>query len=226
MQRYILNNETKTFYKGDLHHIKNVMRMKTGDEVIVCLEGVCSIVKLSIKDEITFDIIETIDNPETTNITLIQGMIKGSKIETTIKYSTIFGAKEILLIPFDRSIVKAKNNDNKLERYFNIAKEAAELSHRELIPNLDIIESLKKVEWNNFDIIILADEEEKVTNLRDIITPDLLKLRIAVIVGPEGGISEKERKYLKNLECKTVSLGKYIYPAEIAAISLLNDLKC
>lgn len=225
MQRYILNNETKDFYKSDIHHIKNVMRMKTDDEVIVCINNECSKVSLIINDTITYKVIETLETNKTTNITLVQGLIKGSKIETTIKYGTIFGCKEFLLVPFERSIVKLKNNDNKVDRYFSIAKEATELSHRESIPNIEFRESLKKIEWKNYDYIILADEEELEVNLRDIITKELLDSRVIVIVGPEGGISKNERNYLKTLNCLTVSLGKYIFPAEIAAISLLNDLK-
>lgn len=225
MQRYILNNETKTFYKTDLHHIKNVMRMKSGDQVIVCLNNECYLSELIINDEITYNFIEKIEQEKSTNITLIQGLIKGSKIETTLKYGTIFGAKAFILAEFDRSIVKVKNNDNKLERYFNIVKEAAELSHRESIPNIEIVQKLKNINWDNFDVVILADEEEQLINLRDIIDVELLNQRIAVIVGPEGGISNQERTYFQSINAKSVSLGKYIYPAEIAAISLLNDLK-
>lgn len=224
MQRYILDNETKTFYKNDLHHIKNVMRMKTGDKVITCLNKECAIVELNITDNVTFNVVEQLPNSKINDITLIQGLIKGTKIETTIKYATIFGATAIELVPFERSIVKLKNNDNKLDRYFSIAKEAAELAHRESIPVLTFSESLKKVDWNKFDIVILADEEEQVVHLKDIVNEELLKKRIAIIVGPEGGISHNERNYLKKLGCLTISLGKYIFPAEIAAISLLNTL--
>lgn len=225
MQRYILNDETKDFYKTDIHHIKNVMRMKNDEKVIICLENKCYLSKLTINETVSYVFIEDLESSNTTDITLIQGLIKGTKIETTIKYSTIFGAKSILLVPFERSIVKIKNNDNKLERYFSIAKEAAELSHRESIPNLNYVESLKLVNWKNYDVVILADEEEVNVNLKDIINKELLKKRIAIIVGPEGGIAKKEREYLINQGCITVSLGKYIFPAEIAAISLLNDLK-
>ncbi|WP_162140079.1 RsmE family RNA methyltransferase [Haploplasma axanthum] len=223
MQRYILDDTTNNFYKTDIHHIKKVMRMQTGDKVIVCLHEKCSLVKLNIDENITFDVIENYDENKTLDITLVQGLLKGTKIETTIKYSTIFGAKKIVLVPFERSIAKNKNTDNKTDRYFLIAKEAAELAHREKIPTIEFQDSLKTINWKEYDYVILADEEEKKTLLKDLELKNIFDKKIAIIIGPEGGISDNERKYCKNNKFFSISLGKYIFPAEIAAISILNN---
>lgn len=222
MQRYILDDKTKTFYKSDLHHIKNVMRMKDNDELIICLEKKCYLSKLDFHSDLGYLIIRELEVSKSLNITLIQGMIKGTKIDTTVKYTTIFGVKKIVLIPFDRSIAKNKNADHKVERLFSIAKEATELSHREAIPKIDVLDSVKEVNWNSFDYILLADEEEKNVYLDDIKIDKNKK--IAIIIGPEGGISDNERKYFKEIKAISISLGKYIFPAEIAAISILNKL--
>lgn len=227
MQRYILNEETKTFYESDIHHITKVMRMKSGEEVITCLSGICSLVKLNINNSnnVEFEIVNQLEQNPIVDITLVQGLLKGTKIDTTIKYATIFGAKKIILTQFERSITKVKNSDTKIDRYFNIAKEAAELSHREIIPVIEMSSSLRQINWDLFDYIILADEEEHLLNLKEIVDEKLLKSKIAVIVGPEGGIANNERKFLKSLNCVTVSLGKYIFPAEIASLSILNEIK-
>src|SRR5690554_8067142 len=96
MQRYILNNETKKFSENDIHHIKNVMRMKENDLVVVCYENQCYQAKLIFNDnKIDYEIIKELPKKDTLDITLIQGSLKGSKIETTIKYATIFGARKI-----------------------------------------------------------------------------------------------------------------------------------
>lgn len=224
MQRYILNEETKTFYKSDIHHITKVMRMNDGDEIIVCLNNECFYANLIINNNnVSYQLNNKINNNKTLDITLVQGLLKGNKLDTTIKYATIFGAKQFILTPFERSISKLKNTDFKEERYFNIAKEAAELSHREMIPKIVTKASLKSIDWQQFDLIILADENE--TNiLKDFDKNEYLNKKIAIIIGPEGGISENERNYFKTLNVLSVSLGNYIFPAEIAAISLLNSL--
>ncbi|MDY0278069.1 MAG: RsmE family RNA methyltransferase [Acholeplasma sp.] len=225
MQRYILNNQTKTFYEGDLHHITKVMRMNSGDNVILCLEGKCHLSKIDIKDkQVTYEFIEELNNKKTLNITLIQGSLKGTKIDTTIKYATIFGAKSIIVTNFNRSIGRVKNSDFKTERYFNIAKEAAELSHREMIPAIELKESLKQIVWDQYDYILLADEEEHNMQLQNLQLEDAINKKIAVIIGPEGGIDDNERDYFKSVNAQSISLGNYIFPAEIAGISVLNIL--
>lgn len=225
MQRYILNNDTKTFYDSDIHHITKVMRMKSDDKVIVCLEEQCYLAQLNIESkEVDYVVLEKLETNKTPNITLIQGLIKGNKLDTTIKYSTIFGVKKIILTEFERSISKLKNSDFKIERYFNIAKEAAELAHREMIPEVSVSNDLTKINWDSFDYILVADEEEKERLITDLDLKLIKTKKIAIIIGPEGGISNKEREFFKTINSLKISLGKYIFPAEIAAISLLNTL--
>lgn len=225
MQRYILDTKTKYFYKEDLFHIKNVMRMKSGDKVELCLDNKCFLASINIGETVSYEYIEDIAFEQTLNITLVQGILKGSKLDTTIKYSTIFGAKNIILTEFERSIAKLKNSDHKIDRYIQIAKEAAELSHREMIPHISVSDSLKRIDFKSFDLVILADEEEKELSIKDIKDKISIESSVCIIIGPEGGISNNERLYLKNIGASLITLGKYIYPAEIAAISLLEQLK-
>ena len=222
MQRYILNNETKLFSENDKHHIKNVMRMKENDFVVICYNDLCFKAKLIfINNDITYEIVEELESDNSFDITLIQGYLKGTKIETTIKYSTIFGARTIILSEFDRSIAKIKNIDHKLDRYNQIAKEAAELSKRNYQTNILIEEKLSNINYSNFDLILLADEEEESLHLNKINLKDYKDKRIAIIIGPEGGITNNERKLFKSKGAKSITLGRYIFPAEIASLSLL-----
>jgi len=223
MQRYILNEQTGKFYDFDIHHIKNVMKMKNDDKVIVCLKEKCFIAKLIIDKEVSFKIETKIEVPKTLNITLIQGMLKGSKIDDTIKYATIFGAKKIIISKFNYSIAKIDNTIKKKNRYEKIAKEAAELAHRNMIPDIVIIKNIFEIDFDNYDYIIVADELETSKKLSDLKIDYKLDPKIAVIVGPEGGISMEERIFFKNKKFDKITLGKFILPAEIAAISVLNS---
>lgn len=222
MQRYILNSTTKKFSDNDTHHIKNVMRMKTNDEVIVCFDEKSYLARLIINNNVEYEIIKELENDKSLNVTLIQGNLKGSKLETTIKYATIFGAKTIIIADFERSIAKVSNVDHKVNRYTQIAKEAAELSKKSYIPNIIMKESLKKIDFTEFDLVILADEEEHNQTINDIEISKYLNKKIAIVIGPEGGISNNERKLFSMENAKTITLGQYIYPAEIASIGLLS----
>jgi len=215
MQRYILDGND--FYKEDLHHIKNVMRFKSGQEVILCNNKQCFIAKLNVNDEITYEKVQDLNNPKYANVTLVQGNLKGTKLEITVKYATIFGATNIIITDFDRSVAKIKNEDNKLIRLNKIAKEAAELSHRSFIPKISFEKSLNQINLSEFNQLLLADEDEETKNLKDVTISD--SDAICIVIGLEGGISSKEREMLKQKGFKTVSFGPFIYPAEIAALS-------
>ena len=225
MQRYILNNETKKLSENDIHHIKNVMRMKENDLIVVCYDNSCyqAMIKL-IDNNIDYEIIKELPKKDSLDITLIQGNLKGSKIETTIKYATIFGARTIMLVDFDRSIAKMKNSEHKLTRYNQIAKEAAELSKRDYITNITIESKLGNIDYSKFDLILLADEEEKQISLNNLDLSNISNQRIAIIIGPEGGISNNERKILEKNNAIKITLGEYIFPAEIACLKLLSNL--
>lgn len=222
MQRYILEDKTKKFSENDYHHIKNVMRMNDGDLVVVCFENKCYKASLEfLNNDINYKILEEISSDDFLDVTLIQGYLKGSKIETTVKYATIFGASQIILTEFERNVAKLKNSEHKLKRYNQISKEAAELARRNNVPEIKAITKLKDINYNEFDLIILADEEEETLTINKLDLEKYKNKKIAIIIGPEGGISNTERLFFKEINAKSVTLGKYIYPAEIASIKLL-----
>lgn len=223
MQQYILNDITKEFSDKDIHHILNVMRFNDGDKIRVCFLKTCYIAKLNIKNDIvSYEIIEEIKGKRNINITLLQANLKGTKLDTTVKYATIFGATNIIITDFKRSVAKIKNEEHKIKRFNTIAKEAVELSKRSFIPEIKFVNSIENINYNKYELIILADEDEKNLEFDELITKYNNISNILIIIGPEGGIDETERTYFKNISAITLSLGKYIYPAEIASIKLIN----
>lgn len=223
MQRYFLSSFTREITGPDAHHIIKVMRMTSGDEVIVCHAGRCFLVELEIKDNRVFYVEkEELKKQTEPKITLIQGLPKHPKGETVCKYATLFGASEIIFVPMVRSIAKPDNEANKLKRMELIAKEAAELAHRFDVPKISFQSSLKSIDWKNFTTILLADENEKTMTLPKAL-PNLLETdHIALIIGPEGGIADQERTYFESLSAKMVSLGSRILPTELASLYALT----
>ncbi len=225
MQRYFLETFNSKITGQDAHHIKKVMRMNVGDEMIVCHNGHCFLSRLhQLEPEVTYTIDKELDKPKTLNITLIQGQPKHPKSEIVVKYATIFGASEIIFTTMQRSISKVDTDSNKLKRLTTIAKEASELAHRFDIPQLSFQKNLLTMDLSIYDLVLLADESEKAVTLEKALPNDFQNLKIAVIIGPEGGISDFERKALLSKNVVAITLGFNILPTEVASLYVLSYL--
>ena len=126
-QRYFIEQQDfklKVITGNDAHHISKVMRMQINDEIIVCSDSDCYRCHIiDIQKDVLFEIDEKLLNKDSFHVTLIQGLPKGSKIDTVVKYATIFGVSNIIFVEMNRSISKEKNTDNKLKRLETIAKD-------------------------------------------------------------------------------------------------------
>jgi 16S rRNA (uracil1498-N3)-methyltransferase len=160
--------------------------------------------------------IKALEKIKKRKIILVQGLPKHPKLETTIKYATMAGVDEIICVPMMYSIVKDISSDSKMQRYDMIAKEASELSHRDDVPKISLIKTLKEIDLlpNTY----LFDEKSN-----DIIQ-DRTTQPVMIIIGPEGGIHEDERQYLLSNGVKNTSLGPLIYSSEIAGVLAIQTL--
>ncbi|MGM9969942.1 MAG: RsmE family RNA methyltransferase [Anaeroplasma sp.] len=237
MQKYFIDSasfENKIINGDDAFHIKSVMRMRVGDEIIVSSMGKSYQVKLSsiANDEVSFEVIkELIGNVELpVFVSIFQGYPKGDKIEDIIKHGTELGACEFVPTLMKRSIFKldSKKKDNKLIRLNKIAKEAAEQSFRDIVPSVKDILSLKSIDFKNFDIKIVCYEEnaknKEISNFKSILTSLKAGQRVAVVIGPEGGIDSTEISYLESLGFRCCSLGPRILRTETAVFYVLSSI--
>ncbi len=233
MQQYfsnILKDEYFVLSNEDLHHIKDVMRFKNKDNVLVAYQSELYLCELLFAEKsIMAKIIKKMNNkPELpTKITLIYGIPKGDKFEFVIQKATELGVSKIVPFECERAIVKIddKKVDKKLERWNKIIKEAAEQSHRVEIPS--ICKPIHANELKDYlsELNICGSEEkcgEGSKKLFDLLikTPK----SISVIVGPEGGFSHQEFELFEKLEYKNVSFGNRILRSETACLYILSIL--
>ena len=220
----------------DVNHIANVLRLKKKDKIILCNkdEG-CSyeteIVEVS-KESITCNIVsKTLENVESNvNVDIYQGLPKMDKMEYIIQKATELGVKNIYPVTMARSIVKLDDKTalKKVDRWNKIAEVAAKQSKRDFIPNIKNVINIENICQNaeKYDIILIAYENEKINTLK----AELNKLnrekelKIAVIIGPEGGIDEKEVKKLVDIGGKCITLGKRILRTETASLVILSNI--
>lgn len=231
MQRYFIEgiialNETYVMDTKHIHHIKNVMRAKIEDEFnVVDQTGSVYLVQLTDLEPVTYKVAEKIvaEVELPVNITLYSPLLKGDKMDVVIQKSTELGAHEFILYKAERSVVKlnAKKEDRRLTRYEKIAREAAEQSRRTKIPKISFAESLKTIDFKQYDLVLFAYEDNNLTGRSIKAVLDSAKAQtIAVVFGPEGGFSEKEAEIFKSYE--NVALGRRILRAETAPLYALS----
>lgn len=235
MQRYFISEEDfskNIISTDDVFHIYKVMRNKPGDLIEVCCNNNSYLVKITeiTSELVCYDILEEITKKHENRpkITLIQGLAKGDKNDDIIKHATELGVDTIILFQMERSIVKIEANklENKLNRYNKIAKEAAEQSHRNTIPSVIIVTNIKQLVLDDYDTKLLLDEEEaKKMDGKLLADIDLHSSKsIVFVVGPEGGISEKERSYFVSNDFLPISIGNNILRTETASLAFLSML--
>ena len=220
----------------DTNHIKNVLRKKVGETLNLCntdtLEDyLCKITKIEDK-KIELEIVEKIKkNAEpNTKVTIFQGLPKADKMEWIIQKAVELGVYDITPVEMKRCIVKLNEKDKtkKIERWQKISEVASKQSGRNRIPKINAIISLKDICQfiSNYDIVIVAYEEEKENTLKT----ELKKLKeikkenlnIAVLIGPEGGIDFSEIQLLQEKGVKVVTLGNRILRTETVALNILS----
>lgn len=217
----------KEFEKDIKKQIVNVLKLKTGEEVEICIDNECFLASLNIdKNNVDYTIKQKLNKNSTLDIDLIQGIpSKQHKIEFILKYTTLYGIGNIKFVNFKRSGFKVPFKDLKADRYEKILKESAEIAHRDNLPNVEFINNLKDCNLENYDLIILLDEEATGFEINNLSKNDIINKKICIIIGPEGGISDIERNYIKQFSTAIQSLIlPFILTTESASLGLINFL--
>ena len=229
-----IENDKIHIVDEDVNHIKNVLRMKVGDTFNVCDETSSEnyIVRISEfdKEEIVCNIVEKCKNNAESNVKvhIYQGLPKADKMELIIQKSVELGVEKITPVEMKRCVVKLEGKDKvkKIDRWQKIAEVAAKQSGRDIIPEICNIKNIKDIssEFTGYDLVLLCYENEKETYLKDVLKNLKGKdeLKIAVIIGPEGGVDISEVEYMEQSGAKVVSLGNRILRTETVALSLLS----
>lgn len=197
-----------------LHHLKNVIRINDGEEFqVVFDDGIFSFAYYDGKIKKLGKVEES--NESKIRLSLFFGVLKNNKSEDVIRHATEIGVSDFYPVLMDRTISDiSKKKEKKKERYQKIVESAAKQSKRDIIPIVhDIIKTEDILNFSG-DLVLCYEDENK--NQLGEITKNLGK-NIGLIIGPEGGISDRELEILKG--AKKVGLGRRILRAETAAIS-------
>ena len=227
MQRYFaLDKKDNTFIlnDSDYYHIRTVMRMKDNEDIEVVYNNSLYICNLSINEDIKVNIKEKVKEiDKDINITLILPLLKEQKQDLIIQKSTELGVKKLVFLNTERTIVKIeeKKKLDKLNRWYKIAKEASEQSKRLDIPVIELKDSFKDLE-NIKGINLVCDTKEVNFNFKKALKTLDKYGTINIVIGPEGGLSDKEIEYLNKIGFKSVSLGNRILRVETVPLYILS----
>ena len=221
---------------ADVNHIKNVLRKNIGEELEICNKEnsnnyIAKIEKIE-NNCITCKIIKILTNTSEKNVQIhiLQGLPKADKMELVIQKSVELGAYEITPIAMKRCIVKinAKDESKKIQRWQKISEVAAKQCGRNIVPKINNIKNIKEVcsIIKDYDIVLVAYEKEKENKLKTELQKikDKTNVKIAVIIGPEGGIEPEEVQRLQQNGAKVVTLGTRILRTETVALSIISNI--
>ena len=217
----------------DVNHIKNVLRMKKGEEISVS-NGVdgkeygCEIEELSDQEIVCALRFVKEDGAELPcRVSLFQGLPKADKMELIIQKAVELGVYEIVPVVTARAVVKLdeKKAKSKLLRWQGIAEAAAKQSKRRIIPQVKPVMTMKEaVAYSGSSQVRvipyeLANGMEQTKKIMENLKPGE---DIAVFIGPEGGFEESEIALAAEAGIVPITLGKRILRTETAGMTVLS----
>lgn len=228
-----IQEATVTITGSDVKHIKNVLRMKPGEKVIICNgqgKDFYCIIKGESDERIIADIVEICDTKTELSgkLYLFQGVPKKDKMELIIQKAVELGVYEIIPVMTRRTVVKLEDRKKelkKLERWQAIATSAAKQSNRGIIPVIKETMSFKDAlgyAGNLDEKLIPYENAEDIEKTKNIIHNIKANHAVGFFIGPEGGFEESEVGLAMQTGVKPITLGRRILRTETAGLAILS----
>ena len=220
---------------SDVNHIRNVLRMKIGEEIAVSngidnREYRCGIEEYTEQEVIcTLRFVKEDGVELPAKIYLFQGLPKADKMELIIQKAVELGVHEVIPMATKRCVVKLdeKKAAAKVSRWQGIAEAAAKQSRRGVIPAVHDVMGMKDAVAyaHSMDVRIIPYElAEEMHHTKEIIEAVKVGQSVAVFIGPEGGFEESEIQEALAAGIEPVTLGRRILRTETAGMTVLSWL--
>ena len=219
----INGRKTVTILGDDAHHISRALRMAMGEKIeVVDMQKNLYTCELNgfFDGYVTALVIEEgkAETEPPVFIRLYQALAKGDKMETVIQKSIECGACEIVPFSSERCVVKIDKKDEgkKIDRWQKIAEGAAKQSGRGIVPKVKGILSFKELLDSMSGTVLFCYEAEDTVSIKQALRNNEITGDVSVIVGSEGGFSQREAELLRESGAISVGLGKRILRCETA----------
>lgn len=229
MQRYFAKSKNDNCFilnDDDLFHIKTVMRMVDGDKIEVVFNHdvyICHIKNINSNVQIMID--DIIDGASKSNceIVLAIPLLKEQKMDFILQKSTELGVNKIIPFVAERSIIHLSNDKekNRILRWQRICKEASEQSKRVDIPIVTEIKQLKDlIDFDGRKFV--CSTKKDVNNIKMFLQKNMECDKLLLVIGPEGGLANKEENFLVEHDFIPITLGSRIMRVETVPIFILS----
>lgn len=227
----VQNNNITINDKENYNHLAKSLRSKIGEKVLLIdenrVEYTTTIKEIS-NNHILCKIIssELSQRDLKYNLYLAQSPLKSDAQLTIMEKSTELGVRGIYPIYTDNCALKKSVAQNKVEKWQKIMYEASKQCERATIPKCFELTTLENVLEKKFDKIIALCERNTNDSLKNYLGNNPIKAgeNLLLIIGPEGGFSEREFNLFKDKNLPMLSLGDLILKAETAVITTLGNI--
>lgn len=224
-----------TIEGSDVNHIRNVLRMKPGEQVMLCTgqdsrDYRCEITEIA-EAYVRAEILEVEENGAElpSRLYLFQGLPKSDKMELIIQKAVELGVSRIVPVSTKRCVVKldAKKADARRKRWQAIAESAAKQSGRSVIPEVAPLITYEKAlqEAAKLDVRLIPYEHARgMEETKKILGKIERGQSVGIFIGPEGGFEEAEVDAAMGQGVHPITLGRRILRTETAGLCILSVL--
>ena len=225
------NNRISINDNENYRHIARALRARCGEKLLLIDENQIQY-ETEIEKITPDEIICKIENSYPSkrdldfDLYLAQSPLRSDSQLTVMEKATELGTRGVYPVLTDNCALNKSVIEKKIEKWQKVMYEASKQCERAKIPTCYDVTTLEKVVKRDFDRIIVFAERSTEISLKKYLTQKPIKkgAKILVILGPEGGFSQKEFDYFKSLSLPLVSLGDLILKAETAVITALGDI--
>ncbi len=231
-----VQDELLTITGPEVNHIRNVMRLKPGEEISVSIGGdgkeyrygIESYTEDSVLCRLRFVKDKEVELP--VKVLLFQGLPKADKMDLIVQKAVELGAAEIIPVSMERCVVKldAGKAAKKTARWQTIAESAASQSRRSIIPRVLAPMSMKEaVEYakEQTEVRVIPYElQEDDGSVKQYLESLKEGESVSIFIGPEGGFAPGEVELAKEAGIRPISLGRRILRTETAGLAILSWL--
>ena len=231
-----VQDELLTITGPEVNHIRNVMRLKPGEEISVSIGGdgkeyrygIESYTEDSVLCRLRFVKDKEVELP--VKVLLFQGLPKADKMDLIVQKAVELGAAEIIPVSMERCVVKldAGKAAKKTARWQTIAESAASQSRRSIIPRILVPMSMKEaVEYakEQTEVRVIPYElQEDDGSVKQYLESLKEGQSVSIFIGPEGGFAPGEVELAKEAGIRPISLGRRILRTETAGLAILSWL--
>lgn len=217
---------------ADVNHIKNVLRMKSGEQAVFSDgTGAQYLCTLESSEPVRFRILDFFKEGRElpSRVCLFQGIPKGDKMDLVIQKATELGVCDIFPVSTCRTVVKLdeKKAEKRITRWQGIAEASAKQCGRSKIPCIHEVMTFSQacVAAGELDVLLIPYEKaEGMEDTRRAVERILPGQSVGIFIGPEGGFEEAEVGQAVSKGASPITLGKRILRTETAGLVILSIL--